>query len=552
MKFFKRLILLVFLFYSINSFLTEKSSTGLLQNIPVGEGEQHSYKMLFMYKYPAVSLDTNNPLNTLNFKNIILRNNEVSFFESIDPVSPTKDKFLEQGKYLFTMRYDYIDLPCVGGFFICKHAELVKDVRPKNPTLDYTIPKEVIQRFGDENRASEQCVVLSFGPFITMNDLVWICHEDAKTVYDFQTNISSIIRKLPAVDFLVAVDYLEGGSKRLPGYISVEPTEIIFKDVKLAEKFKIPYKSVGYSYGMNFKEEIQWEGDANLKPERERCIKLNEESLEKKNGYVFCIYYERDDVERKNVLMANQASILADSTSNKINLKLQQVKVANILKEIKEKKNLNEKELKPLIFEISDCKGVFRHQLIQQAKLKMIETQTLDSEIKQLPKRCISDACQSNKDCFDIANYLEKSGLIPQERGTARWALDKGNPYLPIIPAIPLDLPKTGNNTADKVIDVMDKIINGDIKTKALPESAPGEVPNKTAIVKSLNTIAALRLPKKFDDVSEALQSCKLNLKNNSNDLRKKVALLPLIGDNDPLFSYLGYIKQVQAGATGK
>lgn len=57
--------------------------------IPVGD-EKKAYKVYFMYKYPHVQHDPNHKLNIFTFKNLLLSNEQMVFFESPNEGFPVK------------------------------------------------------------------------------------------------------------------------------------------------------------------------------------------------------------------------------------------------------------------------------------------------------------------------------------------------------------------------------------------------------------------------------------------------------------------------------
>jgi hypothetical protein len=83
-----------------------------------------------------------------------------------------------------------------------------------------------------------------------------------------------------------------------------------------------------------------------------------------------------------------------------------------------------------------------------------------------------------------------------------------------------------------------------DYMVDSINDSAPGEIPNDVTIKKAFNTIQALRhSTRKYFRVEELGQSCRLNVRDNSNNLKRKVAMLSFVGDHDTFFEYLGRIR---------
>lgn len=447
------------------------------------------------------------------------------------------------------MLYDFIDLLCIRGTFICKHEEMVRDIKPYHNEINYEIPAGIIQMFGDANVASRSCVVLTSGPFRSLSDgdVSWFCHSDPKTILDFQEAITKLVKNAVS-DYQAPVDLVQNNNLRVPGTLIISD-KLNFKDLQGKDVLNLPYESLDYSFSLKFKEEVTWTGDLNSKPATERCFKVNDIASTPNVPYVFCVYYKRTDFERTNELIPDEGNLMADLYSKKINQRVQKTKLNQLLALMKKNpNNLTDKDLKPLTFEINDCYNLKKHLIVEHTRLKLLDTNLVDAALKASQAECAKDACSSDPKCINIAATADKYGLLAKEGGASKFAGSKDNPYLNLMPPVAINIPEPSNGVGQKIVDELQKIIAGDSGAKlVLPESNSGEVPNRTALIKTLNSLAALRQNKQYNDVSELVQNCKLNMKNNSNNLKRKVGMLQFAGDNDPFLAYLGNIYKIQA-----
>ncbi len=139
-------------------------------------------------------------------------------------------------------------------------------------------------------------------------------------------------------------------------------------------------------------------------------------------------------------------------------------------------------------------------------------------------------------------------GLLPLKGYRERFAMDVQNPFNSLVPKthMKISLPR-GGGVAKKLLEQVTDLFNDNNRNymnDPIPETAPGEIPNANTIKIAFNTIASLRDgDKKFSRVEELGQNCRLNVRNNSNNLKRKVALLSFVGTHDTFFEYLGRIR---------
>ena len=54
------------------------------------------------------------------------------------------------------------------------------------PEIDYTIPKEILDKIGDQTKVGDQCLLIPLGPITSVSQAVWICHESPQKLFKMQ------------------------------------------------------------------------------------------------------------------------------------------------------------------------------------------------------------------------------------------------------------------------------------------------------------------------------------------------------------------------------
>lgn len=80
-----------------------------------------------------------------------------------------------------------------------------------------------------------------------------------------------------------------------------------------------------------------------------------------------------------------------------------------------------------------------------------------------------------------------------------------------------------------------------------LPESELGEIPNATSLIKAFNTFKYLKDKNKHYTKLEQLgQNCRIYIRNNTYNLKRKIGVLQYVGFHDTFFEFLGSIRNKQ------
>jgi hypothetical protein len=422
------------------------------------------------------------------------------------------------------------------------------------------IPSEISDRFSETNEASDKCIIIFQSPTMSMSDAAWLCNEDIKQVFVFQDKLSQIIRENNSKRFDFFIDYIYGGNQRIPGIMSLTASKrIIFSDLNQKILLDIDLSDIKpYALALYLKEEIPWSGNYVEKPENSRCFKIQRkiEGVGIKSEY-FCVYYGKSDIKMKYNLNVIQARYQSEMYANKINFRIQGKALVDSLEKLKKLPNnsvVDSDLLTPVKTEVRNEYFILRHKLLCFVQLDKMKKNDFEEHLNKAKDKIITSVCQGIEIC-KRAIFLEKNnGLLPLKGNRERFAMDIQNPFNSLIPrtGIRISIPQ-GGSVGKKLLDEVNKLknskeLNGYLLDgeNIIPESGPGEIPNVTAIKKAFNSIYLIRDYNKrvFYKLEEMNQYCRLNTRNNSFNLKRKVALLQYMGDSDNFLSYLGDVRR--------
>ncbi len=451
------------------------------------------------------------------------------------------------------MRYEFLDTPCMNRSFVCTHSQFVKEYKALYPEIDFAVPKEVLQIFGDPSKASEGCLVLLLGPVMSLSEASWICHLDMKTLLLLQEKLSRMIFDANQKSYDFVADYISGKTTVIKGVMTLDKDKFIFNDMNKKMVLSADWKDVEpYATALYLKEELDWRGSGE-KPDSQRCIKFFRKSeLKNQNPDYFCAYYQRNDITRKFLLQMPQGRFAAEMYANKVNTRLQEVTVkASLLELAKMKQNTLEIDAKLLFsLKVQVRKFYFlqRHYLVNQVKLGDLKKGDLKQKLEEKKKWAIDKVCGGIALCKNALGFCVDKVLLPLKGIREKFAWDPQNPYHRLMPKvnIKMDLLKEGS-IGKAILSAVAKMKGTkNYFAEKIPESAAGEIPNSTAIKKAFNTVLSLREKKEYKSFFDISSSCKSSARNSSNDIRRKVSFLQYAGDNDIFFEYLGFIRDFQ------
>lgn len=550
---FKSLLVIICLLH-MNILPLYKSSSA----VHVANPNVESFKFLFMYKYPEVKNEKDHKLNIFTYKNVLLANEELVYFASANEEDESKDEKYDTTKYLLTIRYEYLDIPCLNKSFLCTYSQFVKEYKAIYPEIDFAIPKEVLEKFGNPSEASENCLVFFLSSISKMEDAAWMCHPDLSLVLDTQLKLSKIILDANMIDYDFVADYIQNTNTVVKGVMNLMKDKFIFTDMHKKEVLTANWRSVEpYANSLYLKEKLLWTGDNKDKPDGQRCLQiLRTSEAANNNPDYFCAYFHRNDITRKIALLDYQGRFAAEMYTNKINIRLHFVQLKQSLialtKLSQKSLSIDSKILFPIKMEVRKNYFAQRHKLVVGLRTGKIKKADLHDKLQETKAKIIDRVCGGAELCKKAIGFCADKEILPMKGVREKFAMDMQNPYNRLMPRtnIKIDLPKEGSfgKAVMKAINKMKGALN--YFAEKLPESPSGGVPNATAIKKAFNTFDTLRERKEYKKLEELQASCKSDERNNSNDITRKISFLMFAGDNDVFFEYLGFVRDFQLTKT--
>lgn len=393
-----------------------------------------------------------------------------------------------------------------------------------------------------------------------MTEAAWLCHEDLKQVYIFQDKLSQIVRENNSKRYDFFIHYIAEKSQRIPGIITLTTTQkFIFTNLQNKILINCDFSEIKpYALSLYLKEELPWKGNFVLKPETSRCFKIQRkgEAFVNNPDY-FCVFHGKSDIKMKYDYNIIQARYQAEMYSNKLNLRLQAKALSDSLDKIKKlsgNADVDSDTLLPIKTQVRNEYFILRHKLLCFVHLDKMKKEEFEKHLAKSKEKIIKSVCKGIEICEKAVMLIKDSGLLPLKGVRERFAMDVQNPFNSLMPktSLRVELPQ-GGSVGKKLLEEVAKMKNSKNLNSNLygidnliPESGPGEVPNVTALKKAFNTIVTIRdyNNKKFSRVEQMNQYCRLNSRNNAFDLKRKVALLQYLGENDNFLDYLGDIRR--------
>jgi hypothetical protein len=387
---------------------------------------------------------------------------------------------------------------------------------------------------------------LTINAITSVKEAAWVCHDELSIILDIQDKLSKLIRKTNDKDYDVFISYIPNKVDVISGILSLTETALTFNTMPDNKRtLTLNFEDIiPYAVALFNREVMKWENDPCKKPEEARCLRIQRKDIEFKNTpEYFCVFYNRNDVLQRLPLTTIQSRYLAEMYANKINSRIQNVALRNSLNGLSSNtgsKELDLEAISPIKNQIRNDYIIVRHKLTTLLLSDKINKSDFDKMLTQAKEKVINNVCMGSEQCLKAIDFLKGKGLL--ELNGDKFALDMQNPFNSLIPktSLRINLPNAGD-IGKKLVDSIKNIIHGD--DGFIPDSAPGELPNVTALKRAINTFSYLRDDnKKFNRVEDMSQICRVGEKSNFSNIKRKVAILQWAGVNDPFFNYLGKI----------
>ena len=406
-----KFILLFFIsLFALSASLSEDNSTQL-------------FKLLLYYQ-----TESSIELSTFDYKNIVLSNSQLTVFGSDNKKSKDKDKKMSSESYLYTLRFEYLDTPCLEGSFMCYYGQFQKEFKDKN--YDMNCPQAIInERVITQEELNTKCVLL-FEKFSNMvSNALWVCHPDQSEILEFAKNVTSLTRKYhkKQKETIILTKHIEQNSFLVDGELVVTDIDLFFRTIETKEE-RMRYKLINVKESVQLLSETKemindWVGDEKVKPEENRCFKLVVQTEGTNTIEYFC-FYDIDD--KTNVMKGNK---MAEKYARLINEKLMNVKVHSTLDSLLSGDTTI--KLTPILNDLQRKidKEKFTLKLIGKTKIDILSVLN-KKRIDEVNKMCKNDTICREK-LLELSKDVGKNNKTP--------LTDVNNPYIEYLNTINKD-----------------------------------------------------------------------------------------------------------------
>jgi hypothetical protein len=308
----------------------------------------------------------------------------------------------------------------------------------------------------------------------------------------------------------------------------------------------------GYAIPLYLREKLPWEGEPEKKPLEEKCFKLDHTVDSETISEYFCSYYASNDIMRKYPLINVQSRLAIELWVAKINLKILEINLKNaqdLLIKGAVKNTIDDKILMPVKLQIRKDYLLQRHFEVEKVGLGVQTKEQLKTKLPGIRDTIIDKVCVGSQICKDAIKFSIEKGFLPLQANKSKVAMSLINPFFTKSPNISLKVsdPKdksVGKQLLNKAMKLMGA--NADFLVESMPGQDSIEVPSRENIVKTANLFASLRSKAEVKNMQALASLCQMDKKHNSNNLKRKIALMHYVGINDPFFEYLGFIRDTQ------
>ena len=195
-----------------------------------------------------------------------------------------------------------------------------------------------------------------------------------------------------------------------------------------------------------------------------------------------------------------------------------------------------------------------RHKIRQLISVKKINIEKGLALIRKIKPKIISKACINYKNCILAANTCIEKGFLPLRLKGYQFATSLKNPYISVAPSV--ELKKLRNINTNLLRQKLLQANAGGNKINGQQDQLPeyptdNEVPNPLDIKRAMNTFNIIYFQQKeLKNIENANAFCRKLINSSFEALRRKAYYMTLNSINDPVFEYLGGIRDLQFGNT--
>lgn len=389
-----------------------------------------TYKMIFYYRYKEVLNTPSHPLLTSSYKNILLGPAQATIFASQTESSQVLDATIDTSKYIYTIRYKNIPLICYNHNFICTFNEFVNLYQVKYPEIKYEIPNEIVQFFGSKQAASINCAVLLQEETDNLEETAWVCHKEAKILFEFIVDISNRINlNFDNNIFSFASTYINDDDISQKGKTFFDGNNFMFvsegKTLIQSNWDEID----SYSYQLNKIEKLVANPN-NI--ESDRCLKFVRDEKKYHKFEYLCIEYPRtDDNMNYPINIAISKFFVGEIYTVEINSHILKSKAKKGIEAIKKsnKDPISIKVIWPILIKIRIDYLKCRHILVGLLKYNITPNKKFEKEIEKCKLDSIDNNCKKLPLCSKIAHYAIQEKMLVLETENYKYTYDLTNMY---------------------------------------------------------------------------------------------------------------------------
>lgn len=537
-------LLSILLFASIQpkSLLTARQSSDAKSN--------EVYKVLVQYK------NGKGEISKFNFKNMVLTDLQVVFFQSNKSDTNTKDDFIDTKKYLYTLRYDQIQLPCTNKLVVCTYEEIQREYSGKYTTMQikgkdgkvinksrFEISEDLKINLSSDDY-NKKCLILTHGP-INMDDSLIICDLTASNIIDIQTEISKKVRGVSTRNSEFLSEYSikkdsSGGKTNeglIYGKVLLEGDRIKIVDPKDSSSTltELEYNKFGTnSYSISGKDAPS--------SDKSCCLMVPfKENADQ--GMNVCANFDPNDPINKSQLDPESCKWLIDFYSSKITQKLLDNSVKNSLKVLEKSKDpsVSSEVINPIAETVRQKYLEDQYDYLNKATSdNTLDKRDIRKDFKVMLKKRVEEVCENIDACERAVKFLIKNNYLNLCPNDSKFAHDPQNPYMDLVKRnYKIDKVAEGTPGADILKDMA--LLKGTNNLFAEEVKILGDVPDRSSVHDAIKTLQKMKneAPFNFKEKGEINQCAK----SENLDENIKIAIIPFMNSEDEFF--FNFLKEI-------
>ena len=144
----------------------------------------------FTFKQEREVENSSNPLERFDYKLIQFSDSEITVFETDQNSYSNQDEnSINASKYLMSIKYQSIDLPCNENLYICSLGEFITEYHKRLKSLNFKIEPQISDAMSD-SLSRNICIIITIGAFKKIQDNGHLCFDDQQDFVFFLDYLS--------------------------------------------------------------------------------------------------------------------------------------------------------------------------------------------------------------------------------------------------------------------------------------------------------------------------------------------------------------------------